>query len=80
MVFWIYYPDETKERYEEYSPELLCIKIQQLIKLVAPNADVTTQRVQSALVIASLLFDGKAQYPSPRVESNPLFTIVNEKP
>lgn len=76
MRFWIFYPDDTRELLETYSPDVLGIKVMQL--LFAHGGDLLTQRVQAISIIAHLLFEGKAQYP--HGEDAPLFTIVNEKP
>jgi|GEM_PF-3128857 len=78
MKFEITYRDNTVESVETYSPDGLVIKIMQRIKELAPNADLTTQRVQSALIMACLLFEGKAQYP--QKPEPPLFIIVTQTP
>ena len=76
MRFWITYQDDSREPFETYSPDVLVIKIMQLLMLA--GCDVQTQWRQSASIVACLLFEGKSQYP--HGDSDPYFVIVDEKP
>ncbi len=78
MRFWITYQDDSRELFETYTADALVIKIMQLVMRF--GGDVTTQRAQSASIIAHLLFNGKGQYPHDSNSSDPYFIIVDEKP